>query len=109
MDESKKIRFTSHKANNRTSVHKAVNKASTNRNFIINALKQIEALKFPIYKYQILDYAARHSIDKDVITLLQSLNDTMLYKNKFNLKKALEQENPEAKQENQISDETRKT
>jgi hypothetical protein len=32
----------------------------------------------------------------------------MLYDSKFSLKNALEQENPEAKQENQISDETRK-
>lgn len=43
-----------------------------------------------------------------MLALLQSLNDTMLYRSKFNLKKALEQENPEAKKEDQISDETRK-
>jgi hypothetical protein len=109
MDESNKIKSTSHEAEgDRTSIHKAVNKASDNRNFIVKALTQFESLKFPAYKYQILDYAARHSVDKDVITLLQSLNDTMLYDSKFTLKNALEQENPEAKQENQISDETRK-
>jgi hypothetical protein len=76
---------------------------------MVKVLTQLESLKFPVYKYQILDYAARHSVDKDVINLLQSLNDKLLYDSKFSLKNALEQENPDAKQENQISDETRKT
>jgi hypothetical protein len=34
------------------------------------------------------------------------LNDTVLYRNLNGIKQALEQENPEAKQEYQISDET---
>jgi hypothetical protein len=106
---SNKISFTSHTAEgNPTSAHKAVNKASKDRNFIVRALSQLESLKFPAYKYQILDYAKMHSVDNDVITLLQSLDDTMLYHSKFNLKKALEQENPEAKKEHQISEGTRK-
>jgi hypothetical protein len=109
MDKSNKISFTSNTAEgNPTSVHKAVNKAYKNRNFIVSTISQFESLKFPAYKYQILEYAKRHSVDNDVLALLQTLNDTMLYHSKFNLEKALEQENPEVEKEHQISDETRK-
>lgn len=109
MKKSDKIGFTSHTAEEDSkSVHKAVNQASKDRNFIDRAIGQLESLKFPAYKYQILEYADNHSVDSDIIPLLKSLNDTMQYRSKFNLKKALEQENPESKQDNQISEETRK-
>jgi hypothetical protein len=109
MNKSDKIEFSSHKAeSNRTSIHRAVRKASENKDFIIKAVEQLESMKFPAYKYQILDYAARNSVNKDVISLLQSLDDKMLYQSKHKLEKALEQENTNLKQRNQITDETRK-
>ena len=109
MDKSNKISFISHRAEgDAKSVHKAVDKSSKSRTLIHRVLSQFESLKFPAYKYQILDYAKRNSLDNDVIALLRSLNDTMLYHSKFDVEKALEQENTEAKQEHQISDQTRK-
>ncbi len=109
MNQPGKVHFISHRAGTDSkSIHKAVKKASKDRDFIDRALRQLDSLKFPAYKYQIIEYADRHSVDNDVITLFKSLNDTMLYQSKFNLKKALEQENPVAKQENQISEKTRK-
>lgn len=108
MYESKKIHSTRHKVErNIASVHAAVNQARKDRNFINTAIRQIEGLQFPVYKYQILDYAKSHSVEKGVIALFESLNGTMQYHDRFHLKKSLEQENSEAKQDFQISDETR--
>jgi len=109
MNNSDKIEFESHKAEGDTSsIHRAVRKASENKDFIIKTVEQLESMKFPAYKYQILDYAAKNSLDKDAMSLLQSLDDKMLYHSKFSLKKALERENTDLKKRNQISDETRK-
>lgn len=108
MNKSDNIESTSHKAvRDRTSIHRAVDKASRDKNFIIKAVKLVESMKFPAFKYQILDYAAKTPADKEVISLLQSLDDYMLYHSVYKLQKALEQENTDAKQRNQISDETR--
>jgi hypothetical protein len=109
MNKSHKVEFSLHKAEtDRNSIHRAVAKASKNKDFIIKTVEQLESMKFPAYKYQILDYATRNSVDKDVVSLLRSLDDKMLYQSKYKLKKALEQENTNLKQKNQITDKTRK-
>lgn len=108
MNKSDDVEYKSHRAErDRTSIHQAVDKASKDKNFIEKAVKQLESIKFPAFKYQILDHAARNSADKEVISLLQSLDDKMQYQSSYKLQKALEQENMDAKQENQISDQTR--
>jgi hypothetical protein len=107
MNKSDNVESKSHIAGDRTMIHRAVGKASQDKNFIEKAVKQLESMKFPAFKYQILDYAARNSADKEVISLLQSLDDKMQYQSIYKLQKALEQENTDAKQENQISNETR--
>lgn len=38
------------------SVNKAVERASKDRNFILNAVEQLNGLKFPVYKAQIMDF-----------------------------------------------------
>src|SRR5919106_979123 len=56
MNKSDNIESTSHKAvRDRTSIHRAVDKASRDKNFIIKAVKLVESMKFPAFKYQILD------------------------------------------------------
>jgi hypothetical protein len=108
MDEPKiqSVRHTVER--DRESVHAAIKEASKDRNIINRAIKQIEGVQFPVYKEQILDYAKSHSVDKKIMALFESLNDTMQYHTRFHLRKSLEQENSEAKQDFQISDETRK-
>jgi hypothetical protein len=84
MNEPNKVYSTRHIAERgATSVHAAVNEASRDRNFIDSA-------------------------DRKTIALFQSLNGTMQYRDRFHLKKSLEQENSAAKQEYQISNKTRK-
>lgn len=108
MVHSKKIEAVRHKAeNNREFVHKAVKKASNDSNFISQVVEQLDTLKFPAYKHQILSFVQNKSSDENAIGLLKSLNDTVLFRDKYDVKQGLEQENSESKQKNQISDDTR--
>ena len=109
MDRSKKIEAVRHTAeNDRESVQKAVKKASEDSNFISQVVKQLDTLKSPAYKHQILSFMQDKSSDENVIGLLKSLNDTVLFQDKYDVKQGLEQENSELKQQNQISENTRK-
>jgi hypothetical protein len=109
MDRSKKIEAVRHTAeNDHESVHNAVNKASKDANFISQVVEQLDTLKFPAYKHQILSFIQDKSLDENAIGLLKSLNDTVLFRDKYDVMQGLKQENSELKQQNQISDNTRK-
>jgi hypothetical protein len=87
-------------------INKAVEKASTDRDFISRSVEQLNGLKFPAYKAQILDFVKKNSA-AEVLDLFETLNGTILYRDQYHIKKAIEQNNSEAKQQNQITDETR--
>ena len=89
------------------SVNKAVERASKDRNFILNAVKQLNGLKFPAYKTQIMDFLKQSSDNQEMISLFETLNGTIIYRDQYHVKKAIEQNNSQAKQENQITDKTR--
>jgi len=63
-----------------------VNKASRDANFISQAVQQLNALQFPAYKYQFLNFAKSKSTDENAIAMLKSLNHTVLFRNKYALK-----------------------
>jgi hypothetical protein len=108
MDQSKKIEdVRNNPENNYESVHNAVEKASKDPNFISKVVEQLDTMKFPAYRHQILSFIQNKSSDENAIALLKSLNDTVLFRDKYDVKQALEQENSELKQKNQISDDTR--
>jgi hypothetical protein len=108
MDQSKKIEAVRHSSeDNQESLHNAVNKASKDSTFISQVVEQLDILKFPAYKHQILSFMQSRSSDENVIGLLKSLNNTVLFRDKYHVKKGLEQENSESKQQYQISDKTR--
>jgi hypothetical protein len=109
MDLSKKIEAVRHTAeNDHESIRNAVNKASKDANFISQVVEQLDTLKFPAYKHQILSFIQDKSSDENAIGLLKSLNDTVLFRDKYDVMQGLKQENSELKQQNQISDNTRK-
>lgn len=109
MDESKNVESVRHKPDNeRKSVHNAVNKASKDVNFIFQVVEQLDTLKFPAYKHQILSFIQSKSSDDNTIGLLKSLNDSVLFRDKYDVMQGLKQENSELKQQHQISDDTRK-
>jgi Protein of unknown function (DUF2795) len=108
-DISKEIQSVSHLSTVDTeSVNKSVERASKDRIFISNAIDQLNGLRFPAYKGELIDYLKRKSAKEDIISLFESLTDDRLYKDLYHVKKAIEQNNPNAKQDNQISDKTRK-
>jgi hypothetical protein len=84
-------------------INKAVERASTDRDFIS---RSVEQLKFPAYKAQILDFVKKNSA-AEVLDLFETLNGTILYRDQYHIKKAIEQNNSEAKQSHQITDDTR--
>jgi hypothetical protein len=90
------------------SVNESTERASKDRTFISDAVDQLEGLQFPAYKVELVDYVKKKSSQKDVVSLFESLTDDRLYKDRYHVKKALEQNNPNAKQDNQMSDATRK-
>src|SRR5688572_12263573 len=89
MDRSKKIEVVRHTAENHESVHNAVKKASKDANFISQVVEQLDTLKFPAYKHQILTFIQDKSSDENVIGLLKSLNDTVLFQDKYDVKKRI--------------------
>jgi len=89
------------------SINEAVERANKDRNFISKAVGQLDGLKFPSYRDQILEHLKNNSASSEILALFESLNATMLYRDQYQIKKALEQNNAAAKQEHQISDETR--
>ena len=92
---------------NSNSINQAVETASKDRNFISKALEQLGTLKFPAYKSLMIEHLKNNSAGSKTLALFESLNATMLYRDLYQVKKAFEQNNPEAKMEHQISDETR--
>lgn len=92
---------------NSGSVNKAVERASKDRNFILYAVEQLSGLKFPVYKAQIIDFLKKSSANEQLLSLFETLNGTIIYRDQYQVKKAIEQNNPQAKQDNQITDETR--
>lgn len=105
---SKEVRSVKHLSKvNTKSINKAVEKASKDRDFISNSVKRLDGLRFPAYKYQLIEFLNKNYVKNEILALYESLNGTILYRDQYHIKKAFEQNNPEAKQENQITDETR--
>jgi hypothetical protein len=108
MKGSKKIESKRHRpTTDHKPLHDAVMRASKDTNFISKVVEQLETFKFPAYKHQILNFIQNKFSDNDDIGLLKSLNDTVLFRSKYDVQQGLEQENSESKQQHQISDNTR--
>jgi hypothetical protein len=88
------------------SVNRAVERSSRDKNFISNAVEQLNGLKFPAYGSQIVDHLRKNSANDEVLALYLSLNDTTLYRDENQVTKAFEQNSPTIK-ENQMTHKTR--
>jgi hypothetical protein len=89
-------------------INKGIEKASKDRNFLSETIDQLRGLKFPAYKKDMIEFMRQTSAAEKNMSLVRSLTDSKSYHSLYQVKKALEQNNPEAKQDNQISDQTRK-
>jgi hypothetical protein len=90
------------------SLNKAVEKASEDRNFVTNTVDQLKGLKLPAYKKDMIEFMRQTSVAEKNMSLVRTLTDGKLYHSLYQVKKALEQENRDAKQANEMTDETRK-
>jgi hypothetical protein len=83
-------------------LNKAVQKANKDRSFVTDTLNQLKGLEFPAYKKDMIEFMRQTSATEKNMSLVRTLTDGNLYHSLYQVKKALEQENPEAKQDNQI-------
>lgn len=88
--------------------NKAAGRANRDRNYITETIQHLKGLKFPAYKANMIEFLRQNSAPEKSKSLVRILNDTRSYTGLYQVKKALEQNSPEAKQEFQITDETRR-
>jgi hypothetical protein len=88
------------------SLNRAVQRAVNDENFLSSSIKLLEGLKFPSLKSGIVDYVTKTTKDSDVISLFESLDGYIEFKDRHHVQKALEVNDPQKKAENQTTDES---
>ncbi|MGB7664712.1 MAG: hypothetical protein WBL67_18420 [Nitrososphaeraceae archaeon] len=104
------IRTSRHKPTfNTLSINHAIERAIKDDKFLNDALKSIESVEFPAYKNDIIDYVNNNNenIDKEIVSLFESLDGYIQYKDPYHVRKSIEQNIPKKKLNNQISDQKR--
>ena len=104
------IRSANHKSTyNTNSINRTLERAITDDKLVSNAIKLLNGMQFPAFKNNIIDYIRSiAAIDKDVISLFESLDGYIKFKDPYHVQKALEENIPAKKKEYQITDKTRK-
>src|SRR5215471_19461716 len=88
------------------SLNKAVDRAINDQNFLNTSINLLEDLNFPAFKNNIIDHVKKATNDPDVISLFESLDGYIQYKDQYHVQKALEVNDPKKKEGNQITDQT---
>lgn len=91
------------------SLNRAMDKAITDENFLNRAINLLRELKFPAYKNNIVDHIKKTTTDSDIISLFENLDGYIEYKDRYHLRKAIEENDPKKKVSNQITNETRQS
>ena len=89
------------------SINRAVEKSIKDAKFLNDALESIKLMKFPAYKNDIIRYLKNITNDEDTISLFQSLDGYIQYNDLYHIRKSIEQNIPEKKLENQITNQKR--
>lgn len=89
------------------SLNKAVEKANRDPNFINKSVQILNEMEFPSYKENIVNYVKRSTDESEVLSLFESLDGYIEYKDQYHVQKALEENNSEKKIANQVSESTR--
>jgi hypothetical protein len=90
------------------SINRAIDKAIRNENFLNDALKSLGGLHFPAYKRDIINHVKATSIaDSDIVSLFESLDGYIEFRDLYHIRKALEVNLPQKKTRYQITDKTR--
>jgi cysteinyl-tRNA synthetase len=96
-------------AYNANTINRALKRANEDQEFLDSALKLLdnEQMQFPAFKEDIVNYISIVSDDIDIISLFQSLDGYIKFKDVYQIRKAFEENNPAKKTQHQISDSTR--
>ena len=90
-------------------INRAVEKASRDPSFITDSVQLLKGIQFPAYKHDILTHIKSTTNDLEVISLFESLDGYIQYKDQYHVQNALEENNSEKKKMHQISDSTRQS
>ena len=90
-------------------INRAIEKASRNPDFVGQAVAKLAELKFPAFKHDIIDYIKSIDADEDVVSLFESLNGYVQFRDQYHVKNALEENVPAKKKDYQITDKARES
>jgi hypothetical protein len=107
--EDNNVRSARHKSTtyDTDSINRALDIAIKDDKFVSNAIKLLNGMHFPAFKNNIVDYVRSITTNTDIISLFESLDGYIKYKDLYHVQKALEENIPVKKKEYQITDKTR--
>lgn len=89
------------------SLNRAMERAITDENFLNSSINLLKGLRFPALKGAIIKHIRNTTSDPDILSLFQNLDGYIQFKDQYHIRKAIEENDPKKKVENQITDETR--
>lgn len=89
------------------SLNRAMETAISDQNFLDKSINLLIGLKFPALKGDIINHIKKSTSDPDIVSLFQNLDGYIQFKDQYHIRKAIEENDPKKKVENQITDETR--
>jgi hypothetical protein len=95
-----------------TRTNRAVEKAARNPEFVNRALAQLAGLRFPAFKNNIIDHVKSintHDEEVDVVSLFESLDGYIQYRDEYHVQKAFEENIPAKKRDYEMTDNTRES
>lgn len=107
-EEKQSIRSERHvPESDAATISRAVERAVERPSLIDYTIGHLSELKFPAYRKDIVVYARDLGAEGDVIRLLENLDGYIQYRDLYHLKKALEANLPQSKEQVQMTEETR--
>ena len=94
-----------------TRTNRAVEKAARNPEFVNRALAQLAGLRFPAFKHNIIEHVKSINThdEEDIVSLFESLDGYIQYRDEYHVKKAFEENVPAKKNDYQITDNARES
>ena len=75
-------------------LNQSVEKASSDRKFLTSSLNLLKDMKFPTYKYKIINHVKKITKDENTIALFNTLSDSLEYKDIIHIKNILQSNIP---------------
>jgi hypothetical protein len=97
-----------------TRINRVVERAASSPDFVSHAVAQLAGLAFPAFKHNIIDHvrSINNTSDEeqyDIITLFESLDGYIQFRDPYHVQKAIEENIPSKKKNYQITDNTRES